>query len=64
MAKIKVDAFVSQLETEFKKALTSTIYKELGDIEFNTKDLFNTFKKELVDKCDTWETLPNKHIKN
>ncbi len=64
MAKIKVDEFVDQLESEFKKALTSTIYKEIGDIDFNIKDVYNTFRKELIEKCNTWETLPNKYIKN
>ncbi len=64
MAKIKVEEFVNHLEGEFKKALSSTIYKELGDVEFNAKELFNTFKNELVDKCNTYESLPNKYIKN
>lgn len=64
MAKINIAALVEQLESEFKKALTSTIHKEFGDIDFNAKEVFGTFKNELVDKCNSWEALPNKHIKS
>lgn len=64
MARIKIDEMVGHLEKEFRKALTSTLYKEFGELEFNAKDVYQTFKKELTEQCNSWENLPNKFVKN
>jgi len=64
MAKVKIDGFIDELESEIKKALTVTLRKHFDPELYAVKDVFKTFQKELIDKCDSWETIPNKYVKN
>jgi len=64
MAKVKIEGLLETLEAEFKKAIQSTLRKQLEEGSYNEKDFISTFKKELIDKCNTFENIPNKYIKN
>ena len=63
MAKIKIQGLCDELESELKQALTSTLRKHFDMEDHSIKDIFRTFQKELIDKCNSWENLPNKYIK-
>ena len=64
MAKIKITGFLDELEVEIKKALTSTLRKHFDNNLYSSKEIYKTFEKELIDKCNSWEAIPNKYIKN
>ena len=64
MAKIKITGFVDELESELKQALTSTLRKHFDKDLYSIKEVYKTFVKEIEDKCNSWEHLPNKYIKN
>jgi len=64
MAKVKIEGFISELEEELKKALTSTLRKHFENDQYSAKEVYRTFQKELVEKCNSWEEVPNKFIKN
>lgn len=63
MAKIKIQGLCDELESELKKALTSTLRKHFDSDDFSIKDIYKTFQKELIEKCNSWENVPNKYIK-
>jgi len=64
MAKVKIDGFIDELNAEIKKALTSTLRKHFDEDTYSEKEIYKTFQKELVEKCNSWENIPNKYIKN
>ncbi len=64
MAKVKIDGFIEELEAELKKALVSTLRKHFEENTYVDKAVFKTFRKEFIEKCNSWEQLPNKYIKN
>ncbi len=64
MAKIKIDGFIDELEAQLKKTIEASMRKHFEEGSYNTKAFYKTFKKELVERCNSWEHLPNKHIKN
>jgi len=64
MAKVKIEGFVIEMEKELRKALTSTLRKHFEHDQYSAKEVYKTFEKQLVDKCNSWEAIPNKFIKN
>jgi len=62
MAKIKMEGFIDELEAEIKKALTSTLRKHFEEGSYSEKIVFKTFQKELIEKCNSWEEIPNKYV--
>lgn len=64
MAKVKIEGLITQLDEELSKALNSTLRKHFENDQYSAKEVFKTFKKELVEKCNSWEAIPNKYIKN
>jgi cob(I)alamin adenosyltransferase len=64
MAKIKITGFIDELESELKQALTTTLRKHFDQDLYNIKEVYKTFEQALEDKCNSWEHLPNKYIKN
>lgn len=59
MAKVKVDEIVEHLNLEFAKALKETIKEHLPNANFNTKELFKTFVKQIYGNCSEWENVPD-----
>lgn len=64
MAKVKIDGLINELEDELRKALTSTLRKHFENDQYSAKEVYKTFQKELVEKCNSWEEIPNKWVKN
>ncbi len=64
MAKVKIEGLLDQLEVEMKKTLSSTLRKHFDEGSYSEKEVYKTFCKEFIDKCNSWESIPNKYIKN
>lgn len=62
MAKIKIEDVVDHLRREFTRALEATVKKHFPDAEFDSKELFKDFLKEVYRKCSIWEEIPDKLI--
>jgi hypothetical protein len=59
MARIKIEELVYALDTQFKKALESTVKKTCPECSFDSMLLFVEFRKELYRQCQSWESVPN-----
>lgn len=59
MARIKVEDVVDHLDSEFRKALEATMQQHFPDKQFNSREVFRTFKKMVYRKCNVWEDVPD-----
>ena len=64
MAKINIEEIIKHLDVEFRKALDSTVREHFSNQEFNSRAVFKTFTKEVTNKCNSWEKIPNKFIRS
>lgn len=64
MAKLKIEGLLEELEAEFKKAISSTLRVHFDPEQYTDKEVYKTFQTQLKNKCDSWETIPNKYIKS
>jgi len=62
MARVKIEDVVDHLSYEFRRALTDTIKKEIPDAEFNERQVFRTFKRNVYRKCNVWENVPDQYV--
>ena len=63
MAKIKIEDVIDHLSSEMRRALEDAVSKHFPDHDFDTYDLFRTFKRAVNRKCNTWETVPDRFVK-
>lgn len=59
MARIKVEDVVDHLDSEFRKALEATLQQYFPDQQFESREVFRTFKKMVYMKCNAWENVPD-----
>ncbi len=64
MAKVKIEEVIDHLESEFRDALKATLREHFPDEDFNPRTVFKTFKKQVYQKCNDWERIPNKFIRS
>lgn len=64
MAKVNIEEFVDHLDLEIRKALNATLREHFPDQDFNSRKVFKTFQHEVVKKCNSWESIPNKFIRS
>ncbi len=64
MAKIKIEEVVDHLSSEFRKALEETIKEHFQNKDFDSREVFRTFKRQVYRKCNVWEEVPDKFIDN
>jgi len=64
MAKVNIEEFVDHLEVEVRKALEATMREHFPDQDFNSRAVFKSFKHRMVQKCNSWESIPNKYIRS
>lgn len=62
MARIKVEDVVDHLDSEFRRALTDTLQEMFPGLEFDEYELFQTFKKNVYQKCSIWESVPDRYV--
>lgn len=63
MIKIKIEDVVDHLEYDLRRALAATIKEHFPNQNFDDRNLFRTFKKEVYKKCNTWESIPERFVK-
>lgn len=64
MAKINIEGLTKCLESEMRKTLDATLRVHFSEHEYNSRNVHKTFTKELIKKCNSWESVPNKFIKS
>lgn len=64
MAKLNIEELINHLDLEFRKALEATLREHFPDAEYNSRNVFKTFQKEIGKKCNAWENVPNKFIRS
>ena len=64
MAKINIEEIIKHLDVEFRKSLDSTVREHFPDQKFNSRAVFKSFTKEVTEKCNSWERIPNKFIRS
>jgi hypothetical protein len=62
MAKVKIEAVVYNLESEFKKALADTMLQFAPQTEYDVNILFKYFLKRIDKHCSVWEKVPDECI--
>ncbi|HNW98003.1 MAG TPA: hypothetical protein PKK00_06300 [Bacteroidales bacterium] len=62
MARIKIDSIIDYLDTDLRKALEETIKQHFSDENFDNRELFRTFKRNVSKKCSSWEEVPDHFI--
>ncbi|PMD83726.1 hypothetical protein BWI97_27075 [Siphonobacter sp. BAB-5405] len=63
MAEIKIEEVIDYLDYDMKYALEQTMKKHFPNATFSKEEVFKTFKAEVYRKCNTWEKIPDKLIK-
>lgn len=64
MAKVKISGFIEEMEAELKKAIELALIRNLEEGTYDSKAIIKTFKTQFIDRCNSWESIPNKYIKN
>ena len=63
MAKIQIENIVDHLDSEFRKALEATLKEHFPNENFDTREVFRTFKRQVYRKCSVWEDVPDRYVK-
>ncbi len=64
MAKVNIEEVINHLESDMRKVLDATIREHLPYQDFNSRNVFKSFKKQVNKKCRSWESVPNKFIRS
>jgi hypothetical protein len=62
MARIKIEAVVDHLDSEFKKALDDTMRQYAPNVRYHSSELFRFFVQRVYHHCNSWETVPDSYI--
>lgn len=53
---------MDHLSSEFRRALRRSVEKIIPETEFNDRDLFRQFKREISRACNDWEDVPDQYV--
>jgi len=62
MAKVKIEDVVDHLSSEFRRALEETINQHFQNQDFDSREVFRTFKRQVYRKCNVWEEVPDRFV--
>lgn len=62
MAKVKIEEIVDHLSSEFRRALAETMSEHFPKENFDEREIFRTFKRQVYRKCNVWEDVPNDYV--
>lgn len=62
MAKVKIEKIIDNLDSQMKLALEQTIIYHFPTQTFDSRELFNTFKKMVSKRCNTWEKVSDDSV--
>ena len=62
MAKVKIEEVVDHLSSEFRRALEDTLKEHFPNSDFDSREVYRTFKRAVYRKCSVWETVPDHFV--
>ena len=62
MARVKIEDIIDHLDGDVRKALKLAIEKTIPGAQFNDRELFRNFTREVGRKCSTWENVPDHYV--
>jgi hypothetical protein len=62
MTKIRVDGVVDELKPQLLRALQDAVRSAVPEVSFDEYQLFTEFKRAIVRRCATWESIPNEYL--
>jgi len=63
VAEVEIEEIVDHLSNEMARALEQAVKEVLPDVEFDRRTLFRAFKRAVRRKCNTWEEVPDQHVR-
>jgi len=63
MAQILIEDVIDHLSSEMRRALEATLEEHFPNSDFDSYEVFRTFKREVYRKCSVWENIPNNLVK-
>lgn len=64
MARVKVEEIVDHLDREFRRALKDSVTDTMPNANFDERELFRKFKRQIRRRCNTWERVPDRYVEN
>lgn len=59
MAKIKIERVLEHLDTEIRNALAETLRTHFPAANFDEREIYRTFLRNVDRKCRSWESVPD-----
>ena len=64
MAKIDMEGAVDHLRSEMRRALADSVRDTIPDVEFDEYELYRSFRRAVRRKCNSWEKIPDKCLRD
>ncbi len=61
---INIEGVVEHLDYGMKRALEQAVRRQFPDADINRNALFKDFKRAVGRKCNTWERVPDRLIRD
>jgi hypothetical protein len=63
MAQVKIEDIIEHLDHGVRRALEETIKYHFPNQDFDSRQVFRTFKRMISRKCSIWENIPDRLIR-
>jgi len=63
MAQVNIEEIVYHLDAQMKRALEAAVKDVLPAAAIDRTALYKAFLKQVRKKCDTWEHVPDQHVR-
>lgn len=63
MAQVNIEEVVEHLNSDMRRALAEAVRQVIPEAQFNEYNLFRAFKRAVGRKCDSWERVPDQHVR-
>ena len=63
MTKINIEEVVDHMSSDLRSALEQAVGTVIPEIKFDRDDLFREFKRAVRRKCNQWEAVPDRCIR-
>lgn len=64
MARVNVEGIIDHLSSDMRRALEDAVRRQIPDAEFNRSALFREFRRAVYRKCNTWERVPDRLVRD
>lgn len=62
MAQVKIEEIVDHLSSEMRRALEDAVAEVLGNVQYDSYELFRAFRRAVYRKCNVWEIVPDQYV--